>query len=133
MKMLKLLLAAGRSACLRTYGFLLLQFFFSLQLSAQTVRWNFDNYPEFSLFVHKVIENQCIKFKWENTHVAFSFRPKGESITEVTIETTGYEVSQAGLDSSYSESEGWTDFMWRLRLYLENNWTYETLQKSVQP
>jgi len=90
----------------------------------ESVTWNFPNYPTLTLKVFKVVENECITFKWGATHVAFSFRTLEGNKTHVTIETTGYAIDQSGLDSSYSECNGWTEFLLKLRIYLENGIIY---------
>lgn len=85
-----------------------------------TVLWKFQGHEPLTLYVHQVIENTMIKFLWGQSHVCFSFRDLGEDRTEVAIEATGWNADQAGLNDSYSECDGWTEFLLLLKLHLEN-------------
>ena len=101
-----------------------LQKYFEVKMSAsfqegQTLTWDFANYPTFELHTHQIIENGLIKFKWGATHVVFNFSAPNENTTTVHIHTTGYENTQKGLNSAFSECSGWTEFLSSLKIYSE--------------
>ncbi len=85
------------------------------------IEWKFEGHPLLTLDVHQVIENELIKFQWGNSHVCFSFRDKAENKTEVVIEATGWEANQKGLDDSYSECDGWMEFLVLLKFHFEKS------------
>ena len=101
-----------------------LQKYFEVKMSAsfqegQTLTWDFADHPTFELHTHQMIENRLIKFKWGATHVAFNFSAPDANTTKVHIHTTGYENSQKGLNSAFSECNGWTEFLSSLKKYSE--------------
>lgn len=83
------------------------------------VDWQFKGHPLLHLNVHQVVENELLKFQWGSSHVCFTFRAVEPAVTEVTIEATGWEATQAGLDDSYSECEGWKVFLLQLKYHVE--------------
>lgn len=89
------------------------------------VIWEFDNYPPFTLNVHERIENQIIKFQWGTMHVCFTFRGKEHGKTEVYLEFTSSENDQKGFENFTDECEGWSDFLFRLKLFIEKGFKIE--------
>ena len=83
------------------------------------VGWKFKNHDLLTLNVHQLVENELLKFHWDKAHVCFTFREKEKNVTEVTIEATGWEPTQAGLDDFYGECEGWREFLLRLKYHVE--------------
>ena len=103
-----------------------LQKYFKVKMSApfeegKTLTWDFENHPTFDLHTHQIVKNELIKFKWDNTHVVFTFSSPDENTTTVRIHTTGFDPSQKGLNSAFSECNGWTEFLTALRKYSEAN------------
>ena len=85
----------------------------------EKIIWNFKGYDPFTLTVQQVEEDELIRFHWDNAHVCMSFRPVADNQTRVMIEVTGFPPTQEGLDDSYSECDGWMDFLWSLSRFLE--------------
>jgi uncharacterized protein YndB with AHSA1/START domain len=90
------------------------------------VTWKFKGHKPFALHVHQVIENELIKFRWDDTSVCMTFRSiKGG--TEFCLEATGWPMNRKGLGSSYDECEGWRDMLVMMKIYLEKGITYQDL------
>lgn len=85
------------------------------------VQWNFHNGKHTPVLdVLKVIPGEMIAFQWNETvAVCIAFRDKAASETEVVIESAGYAPTQAGLDLSYRECEGWQNFLDQLAYYVQ--------------
>ncbi len=90
-------------------------------VEGQKIEWKFEGHNPLMLDVHQVIKNEMIKFQWGQSHVCFSFRDKEPNCTEVVIEATGWEANQSGLEDSYSECDGWMEFLVLLKFYTEKN------------
>lgn len=88
-------------------------------IAGAKVEWNFSDYPQMFLHVNQTITNEMISFKWGETTVCLSFRDKGPQETEVVVEATGWKADQSGLDNSYSECEGWQNFLDRLAYFTQ--------------
>jgi uncharacterized protein YndB with AHSA1/START domain len=100
-----------------------LKCFFSVDSSAPfeegaAIQWKFDKWGPYLLNIHKVVENEVIKFSWVGTHVCFSFRALDDSKTCLSIECTGWPATQTGVESSLSECNGWTEFLLLLDSHL---------------
>lgn len=83
------------------------------------VEWNFKGYPTMILDVTQVIPGEMISFMWNGVTVAMSFSDKSAEQTEVVIESTGYPTTQAGLEQSYKECEGWQNVLDQLAFFLQ--------------
>ncbi len=102
-----------------------LQKYFKVKMSDafcedKTIEWDFEDCPNFKLHTHQVIQNELIKFKWDDTHVVFCFSAPNKNTTTVKIHTTGFKHTQDGLKSAFSECNGWTEFLTALKKYAEN-------------
>jgi uncharacterized protein YndB with AHSA1/START domain len=79
--------------------------------------------------VEKVALNKKIAFRWDGganeghppykTRVEMTFEPLNDGGTMVTIAEGGWQESQAGLQKSYLNCEGWTQMMCCLKAWLE--------------
>lgn len=85
------------------------------------VEWKFEGHSPMTLDVQKVIKEEMIKFQMGKSHVCFSFQDKVNESTEVVIEATGWDANQGDLDESYSECEGWMDFLGLLKFHNEKH------------
>lgn len=91
-----------------------------------TVMWEFPEFPgEFPVLVKKVVPNELIVFEWKaqdgdyNTHVEIAFEPLDPNSTLVKITESGWKENQKGLDSSYSNCQGWMNMASCLKAFLE--------------
>jgi uncharacterized protein YndB with AHSA1/START domain len=92
-----------------------------------TVMWSFADYPgQFPVKVGKVVPNELITFGWEaseggyDTLVEMRFEPLDKRTTLVTIAESGWKETAKGLESSYSNCEGWTNMACCLKAFLEH-------------
>jgi len=76
---------------------------------------------DFILHIQQVIKNKLVQFQWNEVEVCFSFREITSNETMVTIEATGFKPNDSGLEDSYSECEGWMDYLWMLKRYVEQS------------
>lgn len=92
-----------------------------------TVMWDFADFPgAFPVHVKKVVPNQLIVFEWKaadgdyTTRVEMTFEPLDKRSTLVTIAESGWKETPKGLESSYSNCEGWTQMACSLKAYVEH-------------
>lgn len=94
------------------------------------VTWDFADFPgAFPVHVIEVQEPHRIVLRWDaaddgqgayQTTVTFTFEPLDGDRTLVTIEEQGWRPSQAGLDASYGNCQGWSQMLCALKAYLEH-------------
>ena len=108
----------------------------------KTVMWSFtDNgvkIPPFPVKVKKVVRNKLIQFSWDasegvydsktgqmpagagyDTVVEMSFEPLNANATLVKIVEGKWRPTEAGLQGSYGNCQGWTCMSTCLKAYLE--------------
>ncbi len=108
----------------------------------KTVMWTFADDPEkpitFPVRVQKVVKNKLIQFSWEaseglydaktgtmpasagyDTIVEMSFEPLNPKETLVKIVEGKWRPTDAGLQGSYGNCQGWMQMMCCLRAYIE--------------
>jgi uncharacterized protein YndB with AHSA1/START domain len=108
----------------------------------KTVMWSFKDgdikVPPFPVKVHKVVPNRLIQFSWEtiegaydakkgvmpesagyDTAVEMSFEPLSENETLVKISEGKWRPTEAGLQGSYQNCQGWAHMSLCLKAYLE--------------
>ena len=90
------------------------------------VTWRFRGIEfQQNMKVRKLVENRKIELDWfteegKRTEVTITFDKIDEGRTMVTIQHSGYEENQKGLEDSYSHCEGWTVMLVSLKGYLEH-------------
>lgn len=91
-----------------------------------TVTWDFADYPgAFPVKVRKVVPNRLIVLEWKamdgsyDTRVEMHFEPLDAGATLVRIAESGWRETQAGLDASYGNCQGWMHMACCLKVYLE--------------
>lgn len=98
-----------------------------------TVTWHFADSPgtpnyrhdRFPVRVKKVVQNSLIVLEWKaqdgdyNTRVEMRFESLGPESTLVRISESGWKENQAGLESSYSNCQGWMQMSCCLKAYVE--------------
>src|SRR5688572_11324682 len=92
-----------------------------------TLTWRFADFPDDVIVqVKKVVTNQLIVLEWKaadgdyNTRVEMKFERLDDNSTLVIISESGWKETQKGLESSYSNCEGWTQMACCLKAYLEH-------------
>ncbi len=104
-----------------------------------TVYWAFDDYPvSFPVSVVEVVKDKRIVFRWEanegtpdtctdpivaagySTTVTMEFEALDDGKrTVVTIAEQGWRPTDAGLQGSYGNCQGWTQALCAMKAYLE--------------
>lgn len=92
-----------------------------------TVTWDFADFPGASpVHVRKVDRDRLIVLEWnggpndELTEVRLEFEPLDDGSTLVRISEGTWPDTQAGLDGSYGNCEGWTQMIACMKAYLEH-------------
>ncbi|MEO6394156.1 MAG: SRPBCC domain-containing protein [Pyrinomonadaceae bacterium] len=96
-----------------------------------TVEWRFADWEGsdasgFPVHVKEVVPNERIVLEWEaekgrpDTQVEMTFQAIGDRHTLVTITETGWSETQTGLDSSYSNCQGWMQMSCCLKAFVEH-------------
>ncbi len=108
----------------------------------RTVMWSFNDngnkIPAFPVKVKKVVRNKLIQFSWEasegvydpktgsmpssagyDTIVEMSFEPLNANETLVKIVEGKWRPTEAGLQGSFQNCQGWTQMSMCLKAYLE--------------
>jgi uncharacterized protein YndB with AHSA1/START domain len=90
-----------------------------------TVRW----WGDVPVDVERLIQDEKIVLRWDGgaivgqpaykTRVEMKFEPLDDGGTLVTIAEGGWQESQAGLQKSYLNCEGWTQMMCCMKAWLE--------------
>jgi uncharacterized protein YndB with AHSA1/START domain len=90
-----------------------------------TVRW----WGDVPVDVERLIQNEKIVLRWDGgaivgqlaykTRIEMKFEPLDDGGTMVTIAEGGWQESQAGLQKSYLNCEGWTQMMCCMKAWLE--------------
>lgn len=75
--------------------------------------------------VKKVVPNESIVLEWEGakelmTRIEMTFEKTATSETLVKVSETGWRETQADLDSSYQNCQGWTQMTCALKAFLEH-------------
>ena len=97
----------------------------SLELDAAAL-WTWSNGSAVTLHIDAFVRDEEIRLHWEasgvtyDTQVHLAFEPADETETLVTISESGWRADAAGFASSYEHCEGWTDFLLRLKVWLEH-------------
>jgi uncharacterized protein YndB with AHSA1/START domain len=94
------------------------------------VTWDFADFP--GAFPVQVIEATApsrIVLRWDGTEdgqgpyqttVTMSFEPLEDGRTLVRIEEEGWRPTQAGLEASYGNCQGWTQMLSAMKAYVEH-------------
>lgn len=98
-----------------------------------TVHWDFADFPgAFPVEVVEVIPDRRIVLRWESseetgsqerdnlTTVTMEFEPLEDGRTLVTISEEGWRATEAGLQASYGNCEGWTGALCAMKAWLEH-------------
>lgn len=105
-----------------------------------TVTWDFHDYPgAFPVEVIEVVPDQRIVLQWEaaegeapnveggemqnagyNTTVTMTFKALEDSRTLVEIAEEGWRETQAALQASYGNCQGWSQMLCALKTWLEH-------------
>lgn len=105
-----------------------------------TVYWDFHDFPgAFPVEVIKVVPNREIVLRWAaaegapsdgqgaatadagyKTTVTMTFEPLDDGRTLVSIAEEGWRETEAGLEASYGNCEGWTQMLCALKAYREH-------------
>ena len=104
-----------------------------------TVEWDFADFPgAFPVEVVEAVPERRIVLRWEaneggppdagetpagagyKTEVAIAFEPLEDGRTRVSIAEQGWRESQAGLDASYGNCQGWSQMLCALKAWLEH-------------
>ena len=98
-----------------------------------TVHWDFHDFPGvFPVNVVDVEKDRRIVLEWQaedvdkkkdevyNSTVTMRFEPTGDGRTIVSIAEEGWHATANGLQSSYSNCQGWTQMQCALKAYLEH-------------
>ncbi|NJN52745.1 MAG: ATPase [Gammaproteobacteria bacterium] len=97
-----------------------------------TVTWDFHDFPgAFPVKVVKVEKNRQIVLRWEaapepdesgskDTTVTMTFEALDDGRTLVTIAEEQWRPNAAGLKSSYSNCEGWTQMLCAMKAFVEH-------------
>ena len=109
--------------------------------AGKTVTWDFHDFPgEFEVDVVEVVPDEKIVLLWEagegeppnveggslslanyKTKVTMSFSPiDDDSRTLVEIKEEGWRETQAALDASYGNCQGWSQMLCALKVWLEH-------------
>jgi uncharacterized protein YndB with AHSA1/START domain len=96
------------------------------------VTWDFHDFPgAFPVHVVEVERNRRIVLRWAaapdddpggsyDTTVTMSFEALDDGRTLVSISEEGWRQSEAGLQSSYGNCQGWMGMLCALKVYLEH-------------
>ena len=94
-----------------------------------TVEWAFADTPgdeaiRFPVEVEKVVPNELIVLRWQGTgkkqnRVEMEFEKTGPEETLVKISESGWDPTQADLNSSYGNCMGWSQMLSALKAYAE--------------
>lgn len=91
-----------------------------------TVIWKFADYPvDAPVNVKKVVPNESIVLEWEGakelmTRIEMTFEKTGAEETLIKVAESGWRETQADLDSSYQNCQGWTQMACALKAFLEH-------------
>jgi len=95
-----------------------------------TVKWKFADFhgsdeEGFPVKITKVVPNELIVLEWEGEKdrpdnvVEMNFRALDEGSTLVSITESGWSETQAGLNMSYGNCQGWSNMTSALKAYTE--------------
>ena len=105
-----------------------------------TVLWDFHDFPgAFPVHVIEAILDERIVFEWQaadgeppnveggtmtdadyRTRVTITFKPLDDGRTVVEIAEAGWRETQAALDASYGNCQGWSQMLCALKVWLEH-------------
>ena len=105
-----------------------------------TVTWDFHDHPgAFPVEVVEVVPDERIVLRWDaaegeqavaqggeiktadyKTEVTMEFTPLDDGRTLVEIREQGWRETQAGLDASYGNCQGWSQMLCALKAWLEH-------------
>ena len=108
--------------------------------SGATVTWDFHDYPgAFPVEVVEVVPDRRIVLRWDaadgeqavaqggeiktadyKTQVTMDFAPLEDGRTLVEIREEGWRETQAALDASYGNCQGWAQMLCALKAWLEH-------------
>lgn len=91
------------------------------------VTWRFADFPDdVTVTVKEVVPNRRIRLEWESgeggydTQIQLEFEPLSDDSTLMRISESGWKPTERGLQSSYSNCEGWTQMSCSLKAFLEH-------------
>lgn len=94
------------------------------------VTWDFADFPgAFPVQVIEATTPSRIVLRWDGTEdgqgpyqttVTMSFEPLEDGRTLVRIEEEGWRPTQAGLEASYGNCQGWTQMLSAMKAYVEH-------------
>lgn len=93
-----------------------------------TVIWDFADFPgAFPVEVTDLENNSLITLQWGSnedngnvTEVVMDFSDAGNGFTLLEITEFGWNANQAGLNASYGNCMGWSQFICALKVWIEH-------------